>query len=269
MDVGAYLRSARERRGLTLEQVARSTKLSTAVLQLIERNAWNRLPGGLITRGHLRAYAAEVRVNPEDVVNEYLAQLPPPAVPQAPAPRTSAAHSAQPALLALAVVSIIAAVATYDWLAKLPIAPVVPAGDGVQLRPAQESPALSEAVNAPPTTPQPLHLALAIDVTGPCWVSVRADQQLVVYRLLEAGEAVDVAANEQLVLRVGDAGTFSYTLNGLPGRPIGDRGQPVTVTITRDNVETFTAASTPVRAKPREAARNIATRNTGNEAGAR
>jgi transcriptional regulator with XRE-family HTH domain len=75
MDIGTYLREARQRQGISLHQVAGSTKLSTATLQYIERNEFDRLPGGIFTKGYLRVYAAEVGVNPQEVVDEYLAQL--------------------------------------------------------------------------------------------------------------------------------------------------------------------------------------------------
>lgn len=76
MDIGTHLREARQRQGVTLREIADSTKLSTTTLQHIERNELDRLPGGIFTKGYLRAYAAEVGVNPQEVVNEYLAQFP-------------------------------------------------------------------------------------------------------------------------------------------------------------------------------------------------
>lgn len=69
MEIGTYLRECRERRDITLHQIAASTKLSSTTLQLIERNAFDHLPGSIFTKGYLRAYAAEVGVDPEEVVN--------------------------------------------------------------------------------------------------------------------------------------------------------------------------------------------------------
>ena len=39
------------------------------------------------------------------------------------------------------------------------------------------------------------------------------------------------------MLRVGDPGALVYTLNGVRGRQLGAPGEPVTVTITRENYE--------------------------------
>lgn len=246
MDVGAYLRSARERRGLTREQVANATKLSPLVLRSIEGSEWDRLPGGLLTRGHLRAYALAVGVSPEDVVDEYLAQLPPPPIqeppPQAPLPRGF--RIATPLVMALAAVVLFG---IYSSL-RSPAAPPTSRSESVEELPAREPSAMDQAPEAAlATTVDPQGLSLAIDPKGPCWVSATADGRLVVYRLLGEGETVTVTADEELVLRVGDAGAFSYTLNGLPGRPLGEGGQPLTITITRHNVQTFVSGSARVQ----------------------
>jgi cytoskeletal protein RodZ len=69
MDIGAYLREARERQGITLRQLADVTKLSTAALQHIERNEFDRLPGGIFKKAYVRAFATEVGVEPAAVLD--------------------------------------------------------------------------------------------------------------------------------------------------------------------------------------------------------
>ena len=75
MDVGAALREARERRGISLEELARTTKIGVATLRALERNQVDHLPGGIFLRGFLRAYARQVELDPEDTVRRYLAQF--------------------------------------------------------------------------------------------------------------------------------------------------------------------------------------------------
>src|SRR5712692_5411474 len=75
MDVGAALRDARERRSLSLDQLSRATKIRVANLRAIENNEVDKLPGGIFTRGLLRAYAREVGLDLEDTVQRYLAQF--------------------------------------------------------------------------------------------------------------------------------------------------------------------------------------------------
>ena len=50
---GPYLRGERERRGLTLEAIADSTKIKQSLLAALERNDMSRWPAGKIGRAHV------------------------------------------------------------------------------------------------------------------------------------------------------------------------------------------------------------------------
>jgi cytoskeletal protein RodZ len=68
---GTALREARERRGLSLRQISDTTKISVAALESIERNDLSRLPGGLFSRAFVRAFAAQVGLDPEEAVRDF------------------------------------------------------------------------------------------------------------------------------------------------------------------------------------------------------
>jgi cytoskeletal protein RodZ len=74
MDIGNTLREARQRHGLTLQEISRETKISVHVLDAIEHNDTRVLAGGLFTRGYLRAYANQVGLNPTHIVSEFRAE---------------------------------------------------------------------------------------------------------------------------------------------------------------------------------------------------
>ncbi len=74
MDVGAALREARERKGISLDELSRRTKISSTILRAIEASEFDKLPGGIFLRGFLRTYAGEVGLDPEETVARYLAQ---------------------------------------------------------------------------------------------------------------------------------------------------------------------------------------------------
>ena len=76
-DFGARIRQAREQRGISLLQVAETTKISVSVLEALERNDISRLPGGIFSRGFVRSYAVEIGVDPEQTVRDFMAQFPP------------------------------------------------------------------------------------------------------------------------------------------------------------------------------------------------
>jgi cytoskeleton protein RodZ len=71
-DFGAKLRAARERRGVSLRQIADTTKISISALEALERDDPSRLPGGIFTRAFVRSYATEVGLDPEVTVREFL-----------------------------------------------------------------------------------------------------------------------------------------------------------------------------------------------------
>src|SRR6267142_5625342 len=75
-DFGGKLRAARERRGVSLRQIANATKISVAVLEALERNDISRLPGGIFGRAFVRSYAIEVGLDPETTIQEFIAQFP-------------------------------------------------------------------------------------------------------------------------------------------------------------------------------------------------
>jgi cytoskeletal protein RodZ len=73
---GAKLKRARERCGLSLRQIADSTKISVSVLEALERDDIKYLPGGVLGRGYVRAFAEAVKLDPEVIVAEFVAQFP-------------------------------------------------------------------------------------------------------------------------------------------------------------------------------------------------
>src|SRR5436189_4293991 len=81
MDIGAELRNARKARKLSIEEIARVTKISPSVLRAIDRNDFSSVPGGLFTRGFLRAYAREVGLDPEEIVQLYRTEFEQPEQP--------------------------------------------------------------------------------------------------------------------------------------------------------------------------------------------
>ncbi|HXD20187.1 MAG TPA: helix-turn-helix domain-containing protein [Vicinamibacterales bacterium] len=76
VDFGSRMRQAREQRGVSLRQIAERTKISVSALEALERNDISRLPGGIFSRAFVRSYAAEIGVDPEQTVREFLAQFP-------------------------------------------------------------------------------------------------------------------------------------------------------------------------------------------------
>ena len=96
------MRQEREQRGITLEQISRSTKIGTRFLQALEQDRFEQLPGGIFNKGFIRAYARFLGLNEEQTLADYLAATSPgeltpgsseTAVPPAGSPKIAAAQA--------------------------------------------------------------------------------------------------------------------------------------------------------------------------------
>jgi transcriptional regulator with XRE-family HTH domain len=67
--------AARELAGLSLEEIARRTRISTSLLRGLEAGSLKHWPEGVYRRSWLRAYAAEVGLDPEGVLALFTSQL--------------------------------------------------------------------------------------------------------------------------------------------------------------------------------------------------
>jgi cytoskeleton protein RodZ len=69
--VGAFLRELRVKRGLSLDELSRVTRVARPHLEALEDDAFASLPAPVFTRGFIRAYCQAVGVAPEDALARY------------------------------------------------------------------------------------------------------------------------------------------------------------------------------------------------------
>lgn len=65
---GRYIREARQRRGVSIEQMALETKIPRPSLEALEEDQFGALPGPVFVRGFFRCCARTLGVDPEVVV---------------------------------------------------------------------------------------------------------------------------------------------------------------------------------------------------------
>ena len=88
--VGAFLRELRTRRGVSLEEIARKTRVAHRYLEALEADAYDDLPAPVFIRGFIRAYCQALGESPEDALAIYDrrdGRAPPPVTRPAPIPR--------------------------------------------------------------------------------------------------------------------------------------------------------------------------------------
>jgi cytoskeletal protein RodZ len=69
--LGSSLRRQRERRGTSVAELSRLTRIPQASLEAIEADRFDELPGEVFVRGFLKAYAQAVGLVPPDVLARY------------------------------------------------------------------------------------------------------------------------------------------------------------------------------------------------------
>jgi cytoskeletal protein RodZ len=273
-DFGAKLREARERRGISIRQISNATKISVAVLEALERNDISRLPGGIFGRAFVRSYAAEVGLDPEATLQDFIARFPNETVT---AGHSTAKLSEERDLfeserrtagtfLSLLAISVpVAAVVLYFGMGSrraareaasppptaveapvpAPPPPVAPPVD-VPRAPAEAPPA-SAAAPPPVARDAPVRtvgdaderLTIGLAVRRPCWVSATVDGRKAIERLLQAGERETIEVRREMVLTAGDAAAIALTLNGADARPLGKAGEVVTARLDLSNFKGF------------------------------
>ncbi|HEU4415025.1 MAG TPA: RodZ domain-containing protein [Candidatus Angelobacter sp.] len=68
---GDRLRREREMRGITLDEISESTKISRRHLEALEGEHFDQLPGGVFNKGFVRAYAHFLGIDEDQAVSDY------------------------------------------------------------------------------------------------------------------------------------------------------------------------------------------------------
>jgi cytoskeleton protein RodZ len=71
------LSTIRERKGITLQQISQTTKISRFYLEAIERSDFACLPGGVFSRSYIRQYAKAIEYDEWDLLACYHARMDP------------------------------------------------------------------------------------------------------------------------------------------------------------------------------------------------
>jgi len=69
---GQKLKLEREKRNITLEQISVSTKIGIRMLQALEEDKFNQLPGGIFNKGFVRAYSRFLGLDEDQTIADYL-----------------------------------------------------------------------------------------------------------------------------------------------------------------------------------------------------
>jgi cytoskeleton protein RodZ len=224
--IGARLRAARERRGLTVLQAAEKLHLDARVLEGLEVGNFEPLGAAVYVRGHLRRYAELIGESPAELLDLYVHATPAVRPDLTRIPRGERApQSSRLLLAALLGVVALALAGLMWWLLNLPHAKpqaLAPLAATAAAQPPAPLEAATEAVPATTALATPAPSAaggatLTLKFTAPSWVQVADAHGKVLLDGMQAQggvRALSGAAPLRVVL--GNAAAVALEVNGRP-----------------------------------------------------
>jgi cytoskeletal protein RodZ len=245
LDPAARLRTARIEKGLSLRQVADATKLPVRTIELLERDCLNQLPEGIYRRSIVKSVAREVGMNPDQILNEFVAAHPDalPSMPSAVAVEPSVAgKSHRMFALVSAALPVIAGVIYLAWPIARPVAtvPAKPASQALRVVPAQvEVVPVGGFTPVAAETLRPAPVVVTLTISSRCQLRVVADGNEIVGRTMEQGESLPIELGDELLLQGDNASAVQFSINGQAGRLLGEPGDALSTRIGRDDYQDF------------------------------
>jgi cytoskeleton protein RodZ len=259
---GEHLKREREMRGVSLDEIAAATRISTRFLEAIEKEQWDQLPGGVFNRGFIRSIARFLGLDEDNLVAEYVLgteRQPNSAALEAP---SEMPRNGRPLIAAILVAAIVLLAIVGGWFAYRRY------GAGWKQRLHKQSPppgtmsgaAPSPGASAPPTgstapdgspatapasataatgtaTPASAALTLKVEVGKPADVKVIADGKTMFEGRVAASDVKQFEAQDGFQISTSDSSALVLGLNGQTQAPFGTSGQPGSVTLTRNDVK--------------------------------
>lgn len=256
-EIGETLRTAREDQGRSVEEIAQVLRMRSDYVRALEEERFEVFGGDIYARGFLRNYAAELGLDPQPLLDDYrrehgdqsdlagLAQAPTTA-------RTSVSpRSAPPPWIAwlLVAVVVIAGLAFIGTLGSgrtpgqaspdpttAPPAPVESEETETEEPEATDEPT-EEAEPEPDPEPTFEGVEVVLALEEDSWMRVVVDGGVELERLVTAGETLQFPGEEEVVVRLGNAGGVRAQVNGEEVESLGARGEVVEVRFTESGVE--------------------------------
>ena len=226
--IGERLRAAREKKGITLDEIARQTRIPVRHLEHIERSEWDALPAVTYSVGFARSYAAAVGLDGPAIGQELREELG--ATRNYNATQTAHYEPADPSRVPPMSIAIVAAV-----LAALLIAGyLLWRSSAVEEDPAETAIVdMQEAPQAPQGAPrQAAQPAAPPPATGPVVLTASEEVWLRIYQptgpklfegILQPGQRYEVPANAAApMILTGRPQALQVTVGGRPIPPLGE-----------------------------------------------
>lgn len=242
---GDRLRREREMRGITLEEITESTKISRRHLEALEGEHFDQLPGGVFNKGFVRAYARFLGIDGDQAVADYSAASNEQPEPEDKFPleiheESNRALNPRRSHLPLvfAIAALVGVLVGYAfWVKSRPHGTESATASTQQAPPAAATtePPVKDSAPEKPVKPEKVFF-VQVTAKEDAWVSIVADGKSVMERVLTAEKRKKIKAGKTLVLRTGNAGGIEVTFNGVSLGSLGNENEPRTLTFNANGL---------------------------------
>lgn len=252
--IGTVLRAERLRQCQQLNAIAAETKIRRQILEALEDDQFDQIPGGAYRRSFLRQYARALGLNEDEAVASFLQQYEEPPLPLPVPPKT------KPIGYLPGLVCLVLAAAGFAGLfnfaqsahpegkyeavapVRLPpqAAPARPKSDATissadrfatnATVPPRNDDAPASAVNSADSSTAAVRVKFK--VLEPVWVSVKCDGNQTYIGMLATAESRVFEAMHSVTVLIGNAAGVAIFVNGSPVGPIGARGETQLLELT-------------------------------------
>ncbi len=266
--IGETLRAARQEQGRSVSDLAERLRTRSDYLRALEDEHFEVFGGAIYAKGFLRNYATELGLDPQPLLDEYRRQDGEPAVASGVVGSSAvggpSSGSGPPPWVAWVLVAVVV-LAAFAFLSTLgsgrapqpagqvpispPPAPVPSEQPAAEDAPEPDTGAANAdgdgdggAASASDTEEEAepvvegVEVLLALEESS--WMRVTIDGSVVLEQTVEAGVTRDFEGEDEIRVRLGNAGGIRAQVNGEEVDSLGARGQVVEVVFTADGVAT-------------------------------
>lgn len=218
--IGSQLRSAREEKGLTLEDIAAQTRIPRRHLESLETSDWERLPAPTYTTGFAKSYASAVGLDRTEIAERLRDEMG--GVRQA----YTAAEVFEPAdparrmpkwLVFGAIAAVLVLVLVLSWLNERSFSGSDEVADETPAASATQEPAGPAAAPAVPAQGP-----VVLTANEQAWLQVKDGTTTLKEGLLEPGQSFEVPASAQApVLMTGKPEALRISVGTADAPPVG------------------------------------------------
>jgi cytoskeletal protein RodZ len=233
--VGERLRAAREKMGLSLEDLAAQTRIPQRHLASIETADWENLPAPTYTIGFAKNYAAAVGLDRTEIGNQLreemggqrfasnAADVFEPADPRRTMPKS---------LVIGAILAVVVLVALMSWLNNRSLQPSDQSNQQTEVQTAAAPEASKPTNQVPARAAAPAQGPVVLAATAPAWIQVTDQGKTLFQGMLQAGQNYTVPSTATApMLKAGKPEALTVTVGGAAAPPVGPPGKVTTVSL--------------------------------------